>query len=131
EVAAREGLTLATDKLLHWAHWITPEALPMRFDTHFFFTPMPQGQEAAHDQLETTAGGLVTAGRAGAGFEQGGFPIVFATIHQLRDLTGLVTVASARERLAGTAPRTLRPRVIRRRGVDTIVLSSDDEQDEE
>ncbi|MGO8947830.1 MAG: NUDIX domain-containing protein [Ktedonobacterales bacterium] len=26
QIAEQEGLTLATDELLHWAHWITPEA---------------------------------------------------------------------------------------------------------
>src|SRR5690348_11925547 len=54
EIVAREGLTLATDALLHWAHWITPEAWPKRFDTHFFLAEAPQGQLAAHDDLETT-----------------------------------------------------------------------------
>jgi 8-oxo-dGTP pyrophosphatase MutT (NUDIX family) len=30
QLAATEELTLATDVLLHWAHWITPEASPKR-----------------------------------------------------------------------------------------------------
>ena len=28
ELATREGLTLTTDELHHWAHWITPEGFP-------------------------------------------------------------------------------------------------------
>jgi len=48
-----EGLTLATDALLHWAHWITPEAFPRRYDTHFFLTPVPDGAEPAPDGQET------------------------------------------------------------------------------
>ncbi len=28
QLAEKEGLTLATDELLHWAHWITPEPPP-------------------------------------------------------------------------------------------------------
>jgi len=27
-IAEKEGLTLATDELLHWAHWITPVPIP-------------------------------------------------------------------------------------------------------
>src|SRR5581483_11434398 len=60
EIAAREGLTLATDELVHWAHWITPEAWPKRFDTHFFLAAMPARQSAAHDRLEVTEGVWVT-----------------------------------------------------------------------
>ena len=28
DIAEKEGLTLATDELLHWAHWITPVPIP-------------------------------------------------------------------------------------------------------
>ena len=105
-VAECEHLTLATDELLPWAHWITPEAMPKRFDTHFFLAAMPEGQEAAHDQLEVTDSAWVTPEEALGGFEAGTFPLVFATIEQLRNLTGLVSTQAARERFAGTTPRT-------------------------
>src|SRR5579864_470094 len=67
EVAYQEGLTLATDELVYWAHWITPEVSPKRFDTHFFLAAMPRGQEAVHDQLETTASLWITPEAALAG----------------------------------------------------------------
>jgi 8-oxo-dGTP pyrophosphatase MutT (NUDIX family) len=125
EIAACEGLTLATDALLHWAHWITPESFPRRFDTHFFLAEMPAGQEAAHDQLETTEGVWVRPEEALARGERGEFTLVFATIHQLRDLTGLASVAAALVRFAGRPVRTIQPRVVRRDGVDTIVIPED------
>lgn len=46
------GLYLAPSELVHFAHWITPEAAPRRFDTHFFATRAPAGQEAVSDQQE-------------------------------------------------------------------------------
>jgi 8-oxo-dGTP pyrophosphatase MutT (NUDIX family) len=121
-LAEAEGLTLATDSLLHWAHWITPEAWPKRFDTHFFLIEAPDGQEPAHDALEVTQSAWVTPEDALAGYEQGEFPIVFATIHQLRDLTGLSSLADARARYTGKTPRTIMPRVVRRDGADVILL---------
>jgi 8-oxo-dGTP pyrophosphatase MutT (NUDIX family) len=124
---AREGLTLGTDTLTHWAHWITPEALPKRFDTHFFLAPMPPLQEAAHDRLETTAGAWVMPEEALTRAEGGDFPLVFATIHQLRALTGLASIAAARERFAGRVPRTIMPRVMTREGRFEIVLPEDEE----
>lgn len=38
-VVAAENLELATDLLVHYAHWITPVHMPKRFDTHFFYCP--------------------------------------------------------------------------------------------
>ncbi|HEX8733636.1 MAG TPA: NUDIX hydrolase [Ktedonobacterales bacterium] len=122
EVARREGLALATDALLHWAHWITPEAWPKRFDTHFFLVEAPEGQEPAHDDLETTQSAWVTPEDALASFERGEFPLVFATIHQLRALSGLADVAAARARFAGLTPPTIMPRIVRRDGQDVILL---------
>jgi 8-oxo-dGTP pyrophosphatase MutT (NUDIX family) len=108
-LAAREGLRLATDALLHWAHWITPEALPKRFDTHFFLAEAPDGQSPTHDDLEVTAGEWVTPEEALARHGRGDFPLVFATIHQLGALTGLASIDAARERFAAGPPRTIMP----------------------
>jgi 8-oxo-dGTP pyrophosphatase MutT (NUDIX family) len=127
-VARQEGLTLATSSLLRWAHWITPEAWPKRFDTHFFLVEAPLGQEPAHDALEVTHSVWITPEDALAGYERGEFPIVFATIHQLRELSGLSSLTEARARFAGRTPRTIMPRVIRRDEADVILMP--DEPDE-
>lgn len=41
---ARRRLVLRTDLLGAWAHWITPEFEPKRFDTRFFVAVLPEGQ---------------------------------------------------------------------------------------
>ncbi len=53
ELVVREKLQLACDLLVPFAHWITPEFLPRRFDTHFFLAPAPVQQAAHHDGAET------------------------------------------------------------------------------
>jgi 8-oxo-dGTP pyrophosphatase MutT (NUDIX family) len=40
----RRGLVLRADLLRPWAHWITPEFEPKRYDTRFFVAALPQGQ---------------------------------------------------------------------------------------
>lgn len=127
DVARALDVTLATAELLHWAHWITPEPMPKRFDTHFFLAAMPERQQAAHDQIETTAGAWMRPEEALARFEAGDFPLVFATIHQLRALTGLGSLDAAREHFAGTSPRTVQPRIVQREGRDVIVLPGEEE----
>jgi 8-oxo-dGTP pyrophosphatase MutT (NUDIX family) len=44
QLLARRGLVLRTDLLRPFAHWITPEVEPRRFDTRFFLAQMPAGQ---------------------------------------------------------------------------------------
>ena len=41
---ARRGLLLRADLLRPWAHWITPEFEPKRYDTAFFVAALPSGQ---------------------------------------------------------------------------------------
>ncbi len=55
-IAENEGLFLALDQLYHYAHWITPEARPLRFNTHFFVARYPEGQKASADETETSDG---------------------------------------------------------------------------
>lgn len=124
-LASRERLVLATDLLLHWSHWITPETWPRRFDTHFFLAAMPEGQQATHDPGETSDGVWVAPEDALARHEAGAFPLVFATLHQLRDLVGLPDMAAAAARFAGMVVRTMRPYVVARDGRDLILLPDD------
>lgn len=44
----QERLRLACDQLVHFAHWITPKAMPKRFDTRFFLARVPHGQDGQH-----------------------------------------------------------------------------------
>ena len=64
EMAQNEKLLFALDELYYYAHWITPEARSERFDTRFFLAQYPFGQEASHDQKETTAGIWITPRKA-------------------------------------------------------------------
>ena len=49
------GLTLATDRTAYWAHWITPEERPIRYDTRFFVAPAWPGQVPEPDGVEMVA----------------------------------------------------------------------------
>lgn len=125
-ILAAEDLIAATDRLLHWSHWITPETFPRRFDTHFFLACMPEDQELAPDPRETTEGLWVTPEQALDRSEQGTFPLVYATERQLEQLRGLASVAAALEHFAGRTVRTNQPRIVTRDGADTIVLDGEE-----
>jgi hypothetical protein len=64
-----EQLRLATDQLVYFAHWITPEERPIRFDTRFFAAPC-RGRRRPTTRRSSTS--VVDAGEA-RGPERGDF----------------------------------------------------------
>ena len=53
-VVEREGVRLALDALVLFAHWVTPPIDTRQFDTRFFMARVPPHQTPAHDDTETT-----------------------------------------------------------------------------
>src|SRR5882762_103323 len=49
KVLTDNGMVLALDELVPYAHWITPEGMPKRFDTWFFLAAAPPEQVGAHE----------------------------------------------------------------------------------
>ncbi len=126
EMAHTENLRLATDHLGYFAHWITPEGMPKRFDTHFFITTAPAEQQAAHDRLETSEGLWIAPVEALARSARGEFPLVFATIYQLRDLARFQTVAEALNATTTQHVETHMPVLVQENGVTRVYLPEDE-----
>jgi 8-oxo-dGTP pyrophosphatase MutT (NUDIX family) len=129
-IAQAEGLTLATGRLTYFAHWITPSLMPKRFDTFFFIAAAPEEQQATHDQLETTAGAWIVPAEALTQSEQGSFPLVFATIHQLQVLSEFASIADAESRLRQQPIPVIQPRATLRDGDVVIRLPGEPGYDE-
>jgi len=69
------------------AHWVTPEIEIRRYDTRFFIARMPEGQEAKHDDSETTAFEWLTPDEAIEGSRSGRIqlpPPTWTTLRQLQ-----------------------------------------------
>jgi 8-oxo-dGTP pyrophosphatase MutT (NUDIX family) len=107
-----ERLTLATDALVYFAHWITPEIQPLRFDTRFFAAPMPEGQEAVADEREITQVRWLAPREAIELNARGQLSLRNPTVKNLELIDGAPTPAAALERLNGREVRTILPRVI-------------------
>src|SRR5258708_24530693 len=54
KVLTDNGLLLALDELVPYAHWITPEGMPKRFDTWFFLPAAPPEHLGAHHDKQST-----------------------------------------------------------------------------
>ena len=94
ELLARENLAPAVDRLVPFAHWITPVFLPKRFDTRFFLALAPPGQALAHDGREAVDSIWISPRDALA--ERGKrFKLLFPTERNLWKLAAHADAASA------------------------------------
>ena len=107
-----ERLTLATDALVYFAHWITPEVQPLRFDTRFFAAPMPEAQEAVADEREITEVRWLAPREAIELNARGQLSLRNPTVRNLELFDGAPSPAAALERLGRREVRTILPRVI-------------------
>ncbi len=119
-----ERLTLATDRLVYFAHWITPEENPIRFDTRFFVAEAPPGQEASADEKEIVDVRWMTVAEALEAFRRGEISLRFPTVKNLK-LLGGPSAAAVLAGLDGRAVPVIRPRVIGE-GADRRILLPDD-----
>ena len=107
ELLASHGLALRADLLRPWAHWLTPEAEPRRFDTRFFAAAMPGAQQAREVLGEADRAGWVSArtalARADAG-EVALMPPTRVCLEELAAARDVAQVLATPRRLARVMP---------------------------
>lgn len=107
ELLRRERLRLAYDRLVPFAHWITPENMPKRFDTHFFLAESPLGHEGRHDGRESVDSIWITPESAIANRKK--WNVIFPTKANLMKLAESKTVADALVRAKAHKPLPVTP----------------------
>jgi 8-oxo-dGTP pyrophosphatase MutT (NUDIX family) len=127
ELAEETGIELDPDAtLLPWMRWITPEVVPVRFDTLFFVGLAPPHAPPKPDGVEMSEAGWFSPRAALDGHATGEMPLVFPTI---KTLETLLPHASAEEVLAAAPGRSvdpILPRVVGTREEHRIVLPWED-----
>lgn len=120
-----EDLTLATDRLTYFAHWITPEEQPLRFDTRFFAAVAPP-QDPVVDGHEIVALRWLTPPEAMDAFRRKDITLRLPTIKNLELVqSGGVRADEILGALRGRAVPTIRPRVLQVDGKPVPVLPGD------
>jgi 8-oxo-dGTP pyrophosphatase MutT (NUDIX family) len=109
QVLADHAVSLALDELVPYAHWITPEGMPKRFDTWFFLAAAPHAQVGGHDGRESTDSIWVSPREALAGGESGRFKLPFPTTRNLIKLGKQQSVKAALEDARGRPIVTVMP----------------------
>ena len=109
ELINEHDLVLALDTLVHFGHWITPDMMPKRFDTHFFLAPTPPQQLATHDGRETTDAVWLSPSLALDMEKSGQATIIFPTRMNLGKLAETSSVPTAISRFRSEAVVTVLP----------------------
>lgn len=81
-----EHLRLDARRLLPWAHWITPESVPKRFDTRFFLARLPATQTATIDAIEATEIAWLTPAAVIAAASEGAMTLSPPTLLNVMEL---------------------------------------------
>src|SRR5215475_5565625 len=109
KVLTDNGMLLALDALMPYAHWITPEGMPKRFDTWFFLAAAPPDQLGAHDGKESTDSIWVSPREALEGGDSGRFKLPFPTTRNLIKLGKQGSVKAALDDSRGKNVVTVTP----------------------
>lgn len=95
DLLTSEKLTLATDMLVPFAHWITPVNYPKRYDTHFFLAPAPEDHIGEHDGHESVDSLWISPAHALSDADAGRGKLEFATRRNLEKLARWTTTNDA------------------------------------
>jgi 8-oxo-dGTP pyrophosphatase MutT (NUDIX family) len=126
ELAEEAAIELAPDaEVRPWSRWITPELVPIRFDTHFFVALAPPHSPPRPDGTEVTEAAWLSPRQALEDHRRGTRSLVFPTIKHLETLSGY---ASADEVMAAARDRRVEailPRVVGEGEGQRVVLPGD------
>jgi 8-oxo-dGTP pyrophosphatase MutT (NUDIX family) len=109
EAAARLECRFAGHALEYFAHWITPQRQPRRFDTRFFAARVGTGRESIIDPREMTDARWLTPAAALAEHELGEMPMILPTVSTLEKLQGFRGTAEALMTLSRETVVTILP----------------------
>jgi 8-oxo-dGTP pyrophosphatase MutT (NUDIX family) len=118
ELLQRRGLMLRADLLRAWAHWVTPEFEPRRYDTRFFVAAMPGAQRTRDVGGESDRVIWLRPAAALSAHADGRLAMLPPTVVTLAEIAAYPSIAAVLE--AGTA-RDVRP------VLPKIVLGDDEE----
>jgi 8-oxo-dGTP pyrophosphatase MutT (NUDIX family) len=107
ELAEEAGIELeGPEELVAFSHWITPEVVPVRFDTWFYLALAPAHSDPKPDGFETVDAAWWEPRLALEAHRGGDLPLVFPTIKQLESL---LPYSSSAEALDGARELTVEP----------------------
>ncbi len=127
ELAEEAGIELGTEaELVAWSRWITPEIVPVRFDTHFFVALAGPHATAEADGVEVSDADWFQPRAALDSHAAGELELVFPTIKTLETLVEHETADAVIEAARNREVEPILPRVSGTRERHRVLLPWDD-----
>ena len=111
ELAEEAGISIRAEGLIPYSRWITPEVVPIRFDTRFYLAQHDGENDPQVDGEEVIDWAWLAPSLALERHARGGFDLVFPTIKHLESLTGFTTVEAAFAAANETEVRAVEPKL--------------------
>lgn len=111
DMLARRDLVLRSDLLGPWAHWITPEFEPRRYDTRFFVAALPKSQRARDVGGESDLACWMRPSEAWAEYERGELALMTPTAATVEELADFHSVDGVLAHSRQREPRPWLPKV--------------------
>jgi 8-oxo-dGTP pyrophosphatase MutT (NUDIX family) len=111
--------------LVKFSRWITPAQVKIRFDTHFFLAPVPDGQDPRIDGQECVDLGWFTPRGALDAHRAGELPLVFPTIKHLEQLSGFASASALLDHARELEVLPVEPKVVLEGEVARVLLPGD------
>src|ERR671916_1725345 len=112
ETEEETGVRLPPEALLPWAHWVTPEIEPRRYDTFFYLAELPAGQQADDRSGETDRADWSTPADALTDERAGRISLMPPTLSILLELAELGSLAALREAATDRVIERVLPRLV-------------------
>jgi len=106
-------LYLALDVLVPYAHWVTPEFMPKRFDTYFYLAAAPPDQLALHDGREHVDSAWLNPNTALKEMAEGKWTIIFPTRLNIEKLAPAKSADDAIARARADDIKMVQPEVVK------------------
>ncbi len=122
ELSEEAGMEIDPADLVPYSRWITPRAVPIRFDTRFYLALGPPHSPPKPDGSETVDAGWFAPRDALDRHQRNEMGLVFPTIKHLESLLDYASADEALEAARNREVRPVEPRVVGEADERRIVL---------
>jgi 8-oxo-dGTP pyrophosphatase MutT (NUDIX family) len=117
---------VAPEALVKYSRWITPAEVKIRFDTHFFLAPLPDGAQPRVDGSEIVDHGWFTPQGALDAHRAGDILLVFPTIKHLEQFSAFPTADALVAHASAHEVVPVQPRIVLSGETARILLPGDE-----
>src|SRR5215213_1434522 len=126
ELQEEAGVELGPEpEMILWSRWVTPEVVPIRFDTWFYLALAPPHSPPQPDGAETVDAGWFEPADALVRHRAGEIELVFPTIKQLEGLAEFASAEDLLDAARGSQVTPILPRVTGEASERRILLPGD------